>query len=264
MWNYSRGAGFVYIFLAAVGAACCSRKRMIVVIVSFLIGGWLSWIGFTERGTLNPGLANFMTSMFAPQNVSDAAGSGLVLVDPALNPLNALDAWTAAVWAGGALVPSSLVERWFLLAEVVQPLPSEFVRNVTKVGDELARVFGTWGTTDFTTPALAELYLLFGDGAALGVGCVGVGAAVIDRFVAGKRHWLSVLAFIAIVYGFIIQTHSGLRAATRPIVYVAFIAVLRKMIALVGRRRRIEWPIGKSRRVVVGTERSVLEGRTGS
>lgn len=240
IWGFSRGAGFVLIFCGLAGVVFVQRFKVIWVFLFIALGVWFSFTGYTQRGEFRPGLANFLVALatqpapwFTPSHIN-------ATFDPNVNPLNAVDAWTAAVWSGPSAVPSELFDKLVLLVQLLQPLPSEFVSERTKVSLDLADVFGTWGSTGLTTPALAELYLLFGSAGALVLLGVGAIAARVDQASRSSRSWLVPLSYTAIAFAFVIQAHSGLRAATRPIVYVSVLLGLRLLVGILSRGRTRE------------------------
>jgi hypothetical protein len=180
-------------------------------------------------------LANFLVALGSASPTEQAPSSVGGSFDPGLNPLNAVDAWTAAVWAGLPLIPPSLGQRLAIFAEVLQPLPSEFAGLRTKVGAELAEVFGTWGSTGITTPALAELYLLFGESGVIALFFFGVLAGAADEKLWLRASWVWGLVYIAIVFAFVMQLHSGIRSATRVLLYVGAVALIRIVLQVVRR-----------------------------
>jgi hypothetical protein len=235
MSHFSRGSGFVFIFWSLVFLIFSTKGKYLAAVGLFSFGIWFSWTGFTQRGSFNPGLANFLVALGSASPTEQAPSSVGGSFDPGLNPLNAVDAWTAAVWAGLPLIPPSLGQRLAIFAEVLQPLPSEFAGLRTKVGAELAEVFGTWGSTGITTPALAELYLLFGESGVIALFFFGLLARAADEKLWLRASWVWGLVYIAIVFAFVMQLHSGIRAATRVLLYVGAVALIRIVLQVVRR-----------------------------
>lgn len=230
-FKFSRGSGFAFVILSLAFLLVRGRRGAAMAVICLVPALWLSFVGYTQRAEHMPGVGNFLVAAVAPnmqnmretlrgEGTSDDATAGSI--DPTANPLNALDPWTTRAWTR-TWAEHDLAEGMLMLLAILQPLPSEFVPWRSRAGDSLSVVLGTVGSTGLTTPALAELHYLFGDGAVLLLAAFGRFAAWIERRRAQKQDLFSLLLWAAFFFGCAVGLHSGLRAMTRALLYVLVI-----------------------------------------
>jgi hypothetical protein len=108
----------------------------------------------------------------------------------------------------------------FKLLWNLNPLPSELV-PLFEIGEGLASAMGTWGNYDLTTPALAELWRVFGYWGSLGMLIVGMLCGWCEKRAVMQPSLLSLLNVLLFFAAFPVGLHSSLRPMTRPFVYGA-------------------------------------------
>lgn len=257
VWKFSRGAGFLFVFGGLCAFAFSRRFPFLIGSVMLFVGLVFSRTGFVMRGEFYPGVLNFVEAILSSWQASGGVREIESVFDPTLNPFNAVDPWTAAVGYSSSLMSATLFERLGLFFEVLQPLPSEFVTGKWIIGEDLAWAFGTWGSTGITTPAFAELYLLFGDGGAVAVAMLGVIAARVNAAFWNKRDLPMGLLYVSIIYAFVAASHGGVRSATRPILYATVVMV----VWVVLKRFSVLERLGKRKVGVGGRRQNWQRGR---
>ena len=228
MHDFSRSAGLPLIMLAVV--LMVTRRRLALVPPALLLGLILCSVGMNMREGVNPGIANFAETALRwdPSVGSDnpeAAAAADEALDPAANPLNALDPWTARAMTRGADAPG-LVSGLLSVVAVLQPLPSALSPWQLAVGNSLSEELGTVGSVGLTTPAMGELYYALGFVGTILLVPFGMLYAVVDETVCRRRRLIDFVAMILFVGGSGVGLHSGLRPMTRPILYAGMLLLV--------------------------------------
>jgi len=236
MVKFSRASGGSLFILAMFFLANPYRRRFLACTATAVLGLHLCWVGYTARKDYNPGVGNMLIAaierpLAAVGNASD--GGAMIKqddhkseFDPSRdNFLNALDPWTLR--AETAInYDGNTFERFFLLVSVLQPLPSEWSSLPARVGPSLSVVRGTTGHTGLTTPALAELYYLFGQFGAIFFLIYGYFGALVDGRYRARGDVRFLILKLLIAAGFVVGLHSGLRAMTRFPLYTLVALIL--------------------------------------
>lgn len=247
MHGFSRTAGFPFFVLGILFVVRRGARGILPALAMVALALWLGWTGFTMR-SVNPGIGSFLAAIGSSLDSSgeSTATSSDGDFDPAMNPLNALDPWTARAMTRELDRPS-LGEGLLNTLTVLQPLPSFLVPWQLRMGDSLSVVLGTFGSTGLTTPALGELYYALGFAGVLLLVPFGAVCATVDRRFHGKKRPRDAIVVVLFLIGFGIGLHSGLRAMTRPILYAGLFLWLFRIVD-----RRVSLP----RSSVQGKQRS--------
>ncbi len=212
--GFSRGAGMAFVILAFVALRLKGKRGIGIAIVAIFIASFLGSVGYTQRGGATPGLGNFITA--AEKYVfEDAGDSGRVT--PIRNPLDAMAPFTRKVLSKEVDDPDWLVYGVRLLWNQ-NPLPSEFF-PLYEIGRDLSKIMGTYGHTGITTPALAEIYYVFGYYGSILYLFIGSILAWFERQAATKHDMTGIVGLLLVLSSCAIGLHSGLRAMTRPLLY---------------------------------------------
>jgi hypothetical protein len=226
MWNFSRAAGFPFLFLAFLALRMNARRSLVIVLPGVMLAIYLGSVGYHERGNY-PGIANFIQAAFSPDGENGiASGKGeSQLIE---NTLDAMAPFTRKA-EQRELEPSPPFTTGVKFFWNLNPLPSEIV-PIYPLGRGLSEVMGTYGHVGLTTPAFAESYYVFG---LVGVGVVALlGAAFgwFERLTVVKPGVASSIAVTLAFMSLAVGLHSSMRAMTRPMVYAAFLVVLARLV----------------------------------
>lgn len=233
MWFFSRISGAFFAFLSIVVLRIHGRKKTVFAMVCALIAIYMCWVGYNRRGLTYPGLANYF-AFLAPIDTQWEQKYKLSLSE--VNFLDALAPWTRKA-AQRESEASSFFENIANLIWNLQPLPSELV-GVKPLGRSLAEVMGTVGSVGITTPALAEIYYVFG---LWGAGLLVVWGRVLAWFDGQSVQRLPLVGTASTVLcaaGLVIGLHSSTRAMTRPFLYAFLLLLGSKMLTVPGTIRR--------------------------
>ena len=259
-FSRASGAGLLVFALFLLGTPY--RRRPLAGVVLAALALHLCWVGYTARGDYMPGIGNFTAAAWersADWFVTGSTESGAAITsgeEPGIDPgsdnfLNALDPWTLRAHTA-AQADEGITARIFLLVSVLQPIPSAWVPFPARVGKSLSVVKGTVGSTGLTTPALGELYYLFGQGSSLFFLVYGWLCGLLDRRYEAKGELRFLLWKLLVAAGFIVGLHSGLRAMTRFALYGLILLLVLpwalRRLGLIGRhpRRSLFAPQGAS------------------
>ncbi|KAB2888858.1 MAG: hypothetical protein F9K32_14935 [Desulfobulbaceae bacterium] len=220
--SFSRAAGFPLLIFAFLVLLIKHEKGIFKATVAVFIAFFLGSVGLHHRSYYSPGLYNFIKAVEEYEFIS-TKNEVRVLIGPGDNPLDAMAPWTRKTLSReqeeSNSVSFDLISR---LLWNLQPFPSEIV-PVKSIGRDLSEVMGTWGQFRITTPAMAELYYVFGMPGALLFILLGRMFLFFD-----KRFFIQpdvsttvclLLCFVSLPVGL----HSGMRAMTRPLLYALVI-----------------------------------------
>lgn len=222
MWNFSRAAGFPFLFLAFLAFRMNVRRGLVVALGCVLLAFYLSSVGYHARQN-NPGIANFARAAIGSGGESALTSDAEERV-AIKNPLDAMAPFTRKA-EQRLLEPPPLLTTGGKFFWNLNPLPSEIV-PIYPLGRGLSEVMGTYGHVGLTTPAFAEAYYVFG---LLGVGVVALlGAALgwFDRLTVVRPGVVSSIAMTLVFMSLAVGLHSSMRAMTRPMVYATFLVVI--------------------------------------
>lgn len=220
-YYFSRAAGFPLILVAFMALRLRGRDAVVYSLVLTGLAMFLGSVGLNYRhwGSGLQGVGNFLAaagySLTRFPEVGSQQASSLVSF---ANPLDSVAPFTRIVELDSNHDDS--LSMPFKLLWNLNPLPSEFV-PLFEIGEDLASAMGTWGSTGLTTPALAELYRVFGYWGAIGMLMVGMLCGWCEKRVVLRPSLLSLLNLLLFFAAFPIGLHSSLRAMTRPFVYGA-------------------------------------------
>lgn len=217
IWWFSRGAGFGFIILAFLALRVGGRRRIVLAAASIAMALYLGSVGLNERGMYSPGLGSFLQAVWTPSNNGDGAPTTMLFTTPNSNPLDAMAAWTRKTQTRHQDMPSIgdmiLPFLWNL-----NPLPSE-IFPLAKIGESLSTVMGTVGSTGLTTPALAEIYYVFGYPGSIVMAIFGAICAWFEKLTITRPGPISSIGLLLTFVSFPIGLHSSTRAMTRPVLY---------------------------------------------
>ncbi|QPC43676.1 hypothetical protein HW532_13855 [Kaustia mangrovi] len=225
MHSFSRVSGAMFI-TASVIIVTIKKPNIPTYIISLLfitIGIYLSQIGITHRGIVDGGIMPFIIAALDPHATQLSSNldyvNGEVLIGPGTNFLDALAPFTALVWAAGN-VQTSTIDSLLKLLLILQPLPTSFFggSEAFRVGPTLSVVFGTYGSTGITKPALSELYLLFGNWGAIFLFLLGWVLKAVDTDIRRRGRMLMLIPYMFCIVAIVAAGHNGLRAFARPFV----------------------------------------------
>lgn len=224
-YKFSRVAGICFLIAAVFSSQKVPGKRQtkFLIITLCIISVYLSLIGFTHR--FQNGYASFIMSALSPSSelLNDyfLGGNGQWSLLPNIVFLDASSSASAHVSFSSGLERSNNSFFHFLL--LLQPLPSTFFDYPVRVGANLTTEFGATGYFGLTTPALAELYHLFGFWSVILFFFYGRLLCRVDRLINSRPSPISFLVFVLIFGGILVSGHSGIRAFARPTVLAVFL-----------------------------------------
>jgi len=226
-WSFSRVAGVILGFYAFIVVKLYGKRKLLTACIALMLAIYFGLVGFLGRDA-NPGIKNYLIAVIKPHLLLNTIETGQMPL-PDQNFLNFMGAWTRKAEQREAdepsLLPSMLTFVWNL-----QPLPSE-IAGLRPLGQNLSEVMGTVGSnTAITTPALAEVYYLFGFGGAVVYVCIGWMFAWLD-WVSRRSHiLLGVTLTFCGISAAAVGLHSGIRAMTRPFVYAFALIITARIV----------------------------------
>ncbi len=223
VWGFSRLAGGGFALTAIMLVVRLRRRGLLAAVAYGVLGLYLCAVGWLGRGLTNPGVWNFATVAAKPSRF--LSGSAVEKFDVSVyNLLDSVPTWTRLA----AFRDDDQPEWLSMLPEVLlalQPLPSELVGG-GRVGPSLSKRMGTWGGTGITSPALGELYYVFGECAVVFGLLLGRACSWFDREWRRRQDILGLAGVVLCSAGLVIGNIAGVRAMTRPMVYTFTIWVL--------------------------------------
>jgi hypothetical protein len=235
MWGFSRAAGFPLIILAFLMIKFKGRRQLYAPALIIVLAAYLGSVGLNMRGNFSPGISNYFSAilLFEASSPKGENSKSLEIV----NPLDATPAFTRKASMREVESPDVLILGpkfvWNL-----NPFPSEIVPIYT-LGEGLADVMGTIGSTGITTPSFAETYYVFGIYGVFIIWLIGVAIGWIEKNAIIKPKLINIIA-VALTFVVIpIGLHSSMRASTRPLVYAIFILTIYKYVKIKNFSRKI-------------------------
>jgi hypothetical protein len=216
MWGFSRGAGAVWAFLAFWIIRTHGHRKILHAVGFAFVAFYMGWVGYTARGLSNPGIGHYLAAFLPLGSGSEEPYTSPIPL-PERNPLNAMSAWTRKAEQREIDNPS-LLTNTLNFAWDLQPLPSELV-PLRPTGRGLSEVMGTVGSTGLTTPALGEMYYVFGLWGALCFVILGRVLAWFDLVSLRCSPLLNPILTTMCAFGLTVGLHSSTRAMTRPFLY---------------------------------------------
>jgi hypothetical protein len=235
MSSFSRGAGYSFLIFSFLSLRYKGRKALALATVSFAIAGYLASIGLNERGSYYPGLGNFLDAALTA-NVSGINSSKMSFPLTIQNPLDAMAPWSRKAEAADYEKSSVSIMGPRLLWNL-NPLPSE-VFPLAPLGRGLTEIMRTYGSSDITTPALAEVYYTFGILGFFVLIPLGAAYAWFENLTVRRPGAISSICLIICFVSFPIGLHSSLRAMTRPLVYAFVVTIIGMRLIRFNRRKR--------------------------
>ncbi|OOY06986.1 hypothetical protein BMI85_15785 [Thioclava sp. DLFJ4-1] len=190
------------------------------------LGISLCLTGFFLRSLYSPGIENFFDAYI---NGLPKAPIFSGHINPNyINILNSADRFTLKA----SFLKNEAVQGWSNFMNflgILQPLPSKLVGMPTVAGTSLTSDLGTEGVLSVTTPALGEIFYLFGYSGAVVFLLYGALCGRLDKAFLRNRALVFQIMRILIMLGFVSGLHKGFRAMTRPIVYAAAIYFVKRL-----------------------------------
>ena len=228
LYNFSRWAGFALLILAFLALRLEQRRGLKIAAIALAVALLLGHCGVSQRNNFNPGVGNFIVAMVAPRESEEHRGVDRPSPDPAFNRLSAMESWTRKVEERELLEPEFL-ESLGAFCWNLQPLPSQLV-PVQPLGAGLAEILGTMESgSNVTTPALAEIYFVFGKMGCLIMVLLGMTYAWFERNTVRQTGLIAINCLLLCMVSLPVGLHNGMRAMTRPIFYslVLYVAARR-------------------------------------
>lgn len=223
--SFSRGAGFSFVILAFMALRVKRNKGIVLAFVCAFVTLYLGSVGLNERSR-HPGLGNFLDALLAHQIIVPERNKSII-PGPEKNSLDAIAPWTRKALAAVLEEPRIEVMGPRFLWNL-QPFPSEFL-PLAPLGRGLGEIMGTIGSSsNITTPALAELYYVFGMWGVLFMIPFGGIFSFFDRQTVSKPGLISTICLLLCFISLPIGLHSSMRAMTRPLLYALVIHFLSK------------------------------------
>lgn len=218
-WNFSRAAGYPFLLLGFLAIKLQGRRGAVPAVLCLAFVMWAGSVGIRYRAAYTCGLNNFLDAAFqgrANEDVPDSVTQDSLL-SPAINPLCAVEAWTRKAWLIEVENPSAAYEG-FTVFWNLHPFPSFLVPHMN-TGPDLTEVMNTTGSCALPSPVLGELFYAFQYWGALLAIPTGM---IYGWFESQSRRKLSLVSLICIILcfaSFPTALHSGIRRASRLIVY---------------------------------------------
>ncbi|MBK6741980.1 MAG: hypothetical protein IPG66_03005 [Hydrogenophilales bacterium] len=234
MWNFSRAAGFPFLFLAFLAFRMGVKRSLIISVAGVLAAFYLGSIGYHERGG-NPGIANFIQAAISPKDVigyaSDTEEDNFFV-----NPLDAMAPFTRKA-EQRELEPPPIIATSAAFFWNLNPLPSEIV-PILPLGRGLSDVMETDGYVGLTTPAFAEAFYVFGLMGVVVVALIGAILGWFDRLTVVNPSVLTSITITLVFMSLAVGLHSSMRAMTRPMLYAAVLILITKLVVFKRRSTR--------------------------
>jgi hypothetical protein len=186
------------------------------------LGMTLSLNGYFMRSLYSPGVLNFFDAYF-----NGLAGAPIFTgpFNPNyINIFNAVDRFTLKASVSQFELRGDF-QSFVNFIGIIQPLPSQLVGLQASAGASLTEALGTQGVLSITTPALGEIYHLFGYSGTLVFFFYGGLCGRLDRAFIRSNAIVFQLMRLLFIIGFASGLHKGFRAMTRPIVYAGLIYI---------------------------------------
>lgn len=239
--KFSRASGILMI-VAAFSVFIPGKTKWRHRAFSFIlltIGIYLCFIGISHRSA-QPGVGSFILNSLNPNiekiYIYIGIGSESYTYFPNVNFFDSIAPISAHIYFSDNSTTntvSSMRDLFFAL----QPLPSWIFSNPVRFGASLSDSFNRTGSAGITTPALAELYFLFGQATILWGGVYGLLLRRVDVSLAVGRRATKYLIFVLIMGGIVVSGHSGLRAFARPTVLAIILMFISNKVYIVGKLR---------------------------
>lgn len=229
LWNFSRAAGFPFLLLGFLALRAGVPKAKFIGVTTLLVVFMLGAVGYGQRSNFNPGVGNFIHASIAHWSSSVSGKEVYSADDKFINPLDATAAFTRKAEIRYMEQPE-LFEMTAKLIWNLNPLPSEFF-PIYELGTGLTEAMGTTGSVGLTTPALAEIYFVFGMAGFLCVALFGGVCGWFERYAIRQPCLTSALAIVLVFVSFGVGLHSGIRAWTRPLVYGFVLLVIENLVS---------------------------------
>lgn len=238
---FSRGCGYAFVIYAFFALRIKGERFVPVAIVAALFALYLGGIGFEQRNNYQPGLGNFLHAAFEGNKERRLEGDRVFGVPkPERISWDSMAPWTRKTqsYAFEKENTFELGKRFFWN---IAPLPSQ-IMQLKPVGRDLSEIMRVTKSMGVTTPAIAELYYVFGF-----YGCwfFLLFGAIVCFFEKNTVLNPGVATSICLLLCFIslpIGIHSAVRAMTRPVLYAMIIHFLyktffeKRMIRITGRK----------------------------
>lgn len=237
--GFSRMAGFPLLIL--VFLAFKFRKASLpmwgVSAALVCVALYLGQVGLDQRGFYSPGVGSYLHAMVAGQSTPAGHAEAPGWIQPDINPLDASAPFTRKIYAMSSDGTPQSLSSLGLFVYHINPVPS-LLLPPGSIGPSLSTAMGTTGSTGLTTPALAEIFVVFGY---LGLALTFMLGAVygyLDRYALRYPGAASQLAVLLAVLSVGIGLHSGIRALTRPLLYGAVLLLMFNHVSAGGFRVR--------------------------
>lgn len=221
---FSRAAGFPLILVAFMGLRMKGRRGLPYALLLISLALFMGSVGLHYRGGYQ-GVGNYLAAAGdSLARLTEGGGRHVQSSAQFVNPLDSVAPFTKVVELGARPgEDQSILALKFLWN--LNPLPSEFV-PLFEIGEGLASAMGTWGSTGLTTPALAQMYQVFGYWGSAGMLIVGMLCGWCEKRAVLRPSLLSSLNVLLFFAAFPIGLHSSARAMTRPLVYGAVLILI--------------------------------------
>jgi hypothetical protein len=239
MHNLSRASGLAVFIFAFVTAILKPRRKGLIVFLialTFVLG----MVGYYGRREYDEGVVNYIQAAADSRTyawVSDSQDNSTARLR---NPLGAIDRWTLK--ASGLEHKQEHVPYAENFFYNLNPTPSAFL-NLRYTGPGLSDLAGVWGSYAITTPALAEIYFVFGWlGCLLMVPLGMLFAFFTNRVFLEKDPLVRTVVILCLVLAagsVAIGLHKGTRAMTRPLLYASVLYAGAKYLSLKWKARRV-------------------------
>lgn len=241
MHSFSRMTGFPLLIL--VFLAFKFRKASLpmwgVSAALVCVALYLGQVGLEQRGFYSPGVGSYLHAMVVGQSSPAGYAEAPGWIQPDINPLDASAPFTRKIYAMSSDGTPQNLSSVGLFIYHINPVPSQLL-SPGSIGPSLSTVMGTTGSTGLTTPALAEIFVVFGY---LGLALTFMLGAVygyLDRYALRNPGAVSQLSVLLAALSVGIGLHSGIRALTRPLLYGAVMLLLSNLVRAVRSKRRKE------------------------
>jgi hypothetical protein len=227
VWGFGRDSGAMLIIFLLIYIKTTKKINYTFVISIVLLVIMLGSNGISKREYFNPGIGNFVDSFFVSSTQPSSSILSFIL-DPNKNPINAVNSWTlkASILDFESI---NYLQNSFVFLLTLNPLPSVLIFPPS-IGESLAIVAGSYGYSNVTTPAFAELYYLFGFFGAVPLFFLGRLFSYYDNRLNTENSLYYFLIILVLFLSIPLSLHNGLRAASRPLIYILFFECLRCVI----------------------------------
>lgn len=240
--GFSRASGVIALLMGIAilipGGSKAGHKLFVIIL--FFLGIYLCAVGITQRAAPQ-GIASFIAHAINPDMDLVAAyigeGPEANLGYANANPFDAIASISAYLSFSEHREIGDILFSIKDLFFAMQPLPAALLGQPVRFGPDLATAMGTVGTLGLTTPALAELYHLFGwlfIFLSFGYGWFMRRA---DVMLYEGRRMTRFIVLMLVLGGIVVAGHNGLRAFARPTVLAIILMLLSGKTYSLGRFR---------------------------